>query len=391
MPFPSANADKSRRQFLATAAAGAAGLWARPAFGQQNKAGGKSRLDAAVSRGLEWLKKGQARDGHWDVGGGRYSVAMTALAGMCFLMEGSTLREGKYTDQVKKAVDWLTAPAHQKPNGAIADSSAPGELDSYMHGHGYATMFLASAYGEAEGNEEQRKLERAVTRAVDFTAKAQTRKKHPLAGGGAVEVGGWGYVSAADRDFDEGSVTATQLQALRAARNAAIPVPKETIALAVAYLEACTTPQGGIIYSYTLSGGRAVNGEERPALTAAAVCCGFSAGDYSGTLPKKWIKFCKDRVPVAAGRVPHDEYTNYYFAQFLYGLGDDRYARMFPTEAKDSALTWSKYRSAMFPYLLEQQTPDGSWTSGYIGAVFATAVNLTILQLEKDQLPIYQC
>ena len=28
--------------------------------------------------------------------------------------------------------------------------------------------------------------------------------------------------------------------------------------------------------------------------------------------------------------------------------------------------------------------------SGYIGPVFATAVNLAILQLEKDLLPIYQ-
>ena len=32
---------------------------------------------------------------------------MTALAGMALLMEGSTLREGKYSDNIRKAVDWL--------------------------------------------------------------------------------------------------------------------------------------------------------------------------------------------------------------------------------------------------------------------------------------------
>ncbi len=45
-------------------------------------------------------------------------------------------------------------------------------------------------------------------------------------------------------------MTITALQVLRAAKNAGIPVPKESIDKAVAYLEACTTPDGGIIYSY---------------------------------------------------------------------------------------------------------------------------------------------
>jgi hypothetical protein len=88
--------------------------------------------------------------------------------------------------------------------------------------------------------------------------------------------------------------------------------------------------------------------------------------------------------------MPHDEYTNYYIAQFVYALGDDRYGQMFPNEPKELWLTWSKYRELMVPYLLEQQTKEGAWTGGGIGAVFGTAVNLTILQLDKGQLPIYQ-
>lgn len=381
----------SRRRFLAATAAGLAGAWALPAGAAEKGPAVRPKVDEAVDRGLSWLKRNQQQDGHWEAGAGQYKTAMTALAGLALLMEGSTLKEGKYSDQIKKAADWLTAPTRQQPNGLIADRDAGGAFDNYMHGHGYATMFLACAYGEAEDADDQRKLEKAVTRAVEFTCKAQTNRKHRKPEGKEVPIGGWGYVSAADGgNFDEGSVTITALQGLRAAKNAGIPVPKENIDRAVNYLEACTTPKGGIIYSYTSSGGTARSGDERPALTAAAICCGFSAGQYGGELPKKWIKFCKDNIPVAKGRVAHDEYQSYYYAQFVYALGGDRYGTMFPNEPKESWLTWSKYRDVMYPYLTEQQAKDGGWATSYIGPVFATSVNLTILQLEKGLLPIYQ-
>src|SRR5262249_59721658 len=122
----------------------------------------------------------------------------------------------------------------------IADSRSAGDFGSYMHGHGYATMFLACAAGEEEDKEQREKLEKAVQKAVDFICKAQTSRKHRKPEGKEVEIGGWGYTSATDNNnFDEGSVTITQLQALRAARNAGIAVPKANIDRATNYLEAC--------------------------------------------------------------------------------------------------------------------------------------------------------
>ena len=42
-------------------------------------------------------------------------------------------------------------------------------------------------------------------------------------------------------------------------------------------------------------------------------------------------------------------------------------------------------------WLLENQDKgSGGWSQGYIGPVFTTSVNLTILQLDKGILPIYQ-
>lgn len=332
-------------------------------------------VDAVIEKGLEWLKRNQAPDGHWSAQGGQYPTSMTALAGMALLMEGSTLREGKYSDQLVKAVNWLMARC--QPNGLIGNPNNPTEASRYIYGHGFGMLFLASVYGEEEDADRRKKLEVILKKAVEFSANAQTDK------------GGWGYVSAQDGgNFDEGSTTITQLQGLRAARNAGIPVPKKVIDNAIEYLRQCTTPKGGVIYN--LSGNRvAAVGQERPPITAAAVACSFSAGQYDDEYAKKWIKFCQEVIPIGKGRLSHDEYQSYYYAQAIYVLGDDRYGELFPKENKANWLTWSGYKEVMFDYLKQQQNADGSWSSGYIGPVFSTAVNLTILQLDKGILPIY--
>jgi hypothetical protein len=378
-----------RRLFLASLAGTAGGLVLPGTAAAQPRK--PSDVEATVDRGLDYLKRIQGGDGHWEATGGQYPTSMTALAGMAMLMEGSTVREGKYSDPIRKAVNWFLQPVRVRENGLLGDPNNPTETQRYMYGQGFGTLFLACCYGEEEDVAQRKRLEAVITKAIDFIARAQTRKTHRKPEGREVEIGGWGYVSATDNNsFDEGSVTITQLQALRAARNAGIKVPKETIDKSLAYLEACTTNDGGIVYNYTGSSG---NQPGRPPLTAAAICCGFSGGQYRGDLPKKWLKNCQRHIwpTVARGRVAHDEYQTYYFSQAMYALGDNRWAELFPEEPAESRLTWSKYKEAMYPYLMESQNrADGSWQSGFVGNVFSTAVNLTVLQLEKGILPIYQ-
>ena len=57
------------------------------------------RIAKVVSRGLDWLASTQSRLGHWTANDGRYPTAMTALAGMALLCEGSTTTQGKYAAQ----------------------------------------------------------------------------------------------------------------------------------------------------------------------------------------------------------------------------------------------------------------------------------------------------
>lgn len=327
----------------------------------------------AIDKGLNWIAKTQAPDGHWEANGGAYPTTMTALAGMALLMEGSTIREGKYADKIRKAVDWFMERSQR--NGLLGNPNNPTEAARYIYGHGYGILFLSQVYGEEEDGDRRRKLETILTKAVEFTGKAQTNR------------GGWGYVSAADGgNFDEGSTTITQLQAMRAARNSGIKVPKSIIEGAQKYLKDATTERGSIRYSLA-SGGH----EGGPALVAAALAGGFSTGEYNSPHVKKWLGYCRTAIPLShSGRFGHDEYTQYYYAQSLYLLGEKGYGKLFPESREDDRLTWPKYRKAMFDSLTRSQNGDGSWNSGNIGAVYSTAVNLTILQLDNGTLPIYQ-
>ncbi|MGE3804499.1 MAG: prenyltransferase/squalene oxidase repeat-containing protein [Gemmataceae bacterium] len=336
------------------------------------------KYQKAVDKGLAYLAKNQLPDGHWEANGGQYPGAMTALAGMALLMEGSTVRDGKYAEHIRKAVDWFMARSQR--NGLLGNPTNPSEASRYMYGHGFGLLFLAQVYGEEEDGERRRKLEQMLTKAVEFTGKAQTDR------------GGWGYVSASDgQGFDEGSVTITQVQGLRAARNAGIRVPKSIIDKAHDYLHKCTTPRGGIIYS--LAHGNAFAGAERPTLTAAGVACMFSAGEYTSEYGKKWLRFCQTSIPIdSSGRdsFGHWEYTHYYYGQVLYTLGEDGYAKLFPESKPGDRLTWGKYRDVIFPYITSRQAADGSWNLSGIGQVYSTACCLTILQLDRNVLPIYQ-
>src|SRR3954453_13248545 len=136
---------------------------------------------------------------------------MTALAGLAFLSEGSTTTQGKYSDNIRRAVDYLV---HQsRANGLIGD---PVRDDRYTYGHGFSMLFLSQVLGDEEDEDRRAELVDVLTRAVVFTGQAQT------------QAGGWGYVSAKDGGgFDECSTTITQVQGLRGCRNAGIPVPKE--------------------------------------------------------------------------------------------------------------------------------------------------------------------
>jgi hypothetical protein len=313
-----------------------------------------------ITGGLDWLAFQQHRQGHWNAQG-RYPTAMTALAGMAMLCEGSTTTEGNYAENIRRAVSFITQ--RSRPNGLIGDV----DDDRYTYGHGFAMLFLSEVLGEEEDVDRRREIVDVLTRAVVFTGQAQT------------PAGGWGYVSAKDLasgGFDEGSTTITQVQGLRGARNAGIPVPAEVIEKAVKYIHDCTTSTGGVQYS-------SKGGGERPAITAAAIACLYNAGEYDDKYVPKMLKYCREQLdPLSRDSFGHWHYAHFYYAQVQYRAGGE---------------TWSEYREAIEKRILREATETSIgdakgyyWQQGYVGPVYTTALNLIILQLENSYLPIYQ-
>ncbi len=76
------------------------------------------RTRKVITGGLDYLAYNQHKLGHWTAQG-RYPTAMTALAGMALLSEGSTTTQGKYAENIRRAVDYLVRQS--RPNGLIGD------------------------------------------------------------------------------------------------------------------------------------------------------------------------------------------------------------------------------------------------------------------------------
>lgn len=311
------------------------------------------KAEQAIDRALDYLSRTQRRQGYWEANSGQYRVAMTALSGTALLCEGSTTTKGKYAKNIRLAVDYLIQIA--RPSGLIGYKNDY----HYTYGHGFSMLFLSQVYGEEEDAERRADLKRVLTNAVKFSADAQTTR------------GGWGYVSAKDgNDFDEGSTCITQVQGLRACRNAGIPVPIEIINRAKKYIKDCTEADGGLRYSYNTPSGT------RPPITAAAVAAMFNAGEYESEDVKKMLDYCKKKVwPGRGGSSGHWHYMHYYWAQVMYRQGDKE---------------WKAYWDDVGQQILRKQSAGGEWTEGYVGTVYTTAINATILQLDNGFLPIYQ-
>ncbi|MCA9028209.1 MAG: terpene cyclase/mutase family protein, partial [Planctomycetaceae bacterium] len=152
-----------------------------------------------------------------------------------------------------------------------------------------------------------------------------------------------------------------------------IPVPAEIIERAKQYIADCTTEDGGVQYSIMRQGG------PRPPITAAALAAMFNSGEYEGKNVKLMLDFCEKNIWPGGGGMQstfgHWHYAHYYYAQVMYRLDDDK---------------WKRYSREINDNIIRKQSADGSWQEGHVGPVYTTAMNATILQLDKGYLPIFQ-
>ncbi len=220
---------------------------------------------------------------------------MTSLAGLAFMASGSSPGRGPYGSQIDKAMAYVMQ--NTSPSGFIAVYAT--STHGPMYSHGFGTLFLAEAYGMTHRPEIREKLQKAVRLIIDSQN---------------IE-GGWRY-QPVRRDADL-SVTICQINALRAARNAGLFIPKETVDACIRYVKKSQNADGG--FRYMLQAGAT---SEFPR-SAAGIVALQSAGEYDSKEVRDGIAYLRQaRQGMRLGRRNnHYFYGQYYAAQAMWLAG----------------------------------------------------------------------
>ncbi len=333
-----------------------------PATPEERAAHVRESSRRALERGLLYLAQRQREtpDGSFPRGSSEETlewapVGVTALGALAFMADGSTPGRGPYGPTVAAAIDYLLGKADLAPSSpTFGYVSAEGDRLSRTHGHGFATLALAQAYGMAPGSERVRK---ALVAAVGLIETSQGAE------------GGW-YYEPLRSPQHEGSVTICYVQALRAAHNAGIEVDREVIRRAEDYVLRLQKDDG--TFRYGLNDQRST-----VALTAAGISTLNAAGTYDSLAIQNGIDALWSRL-----QDPGREDTNFpyyerlYLAQAFWQLSDPaHFERWFELEHES---------------MLRRQEADGSWMDPQHGNCYATAVNCLVLSVPQGVLPIFQ-
>jgi prenyltransferase beta subunit len=307
--------------------------------------------EASINAGLAWLASEQQEDGSFGtVTRYRSNPGVVGLCGLALLSSGSTPGRGAYGANLNQAIDFIISCA--RPSGYIVEEDWK-YYHGPMYGHGFATLFLAEVYGMDPRENVREVLERAVRLIISSQN----------------EQGGWRYTPES-READI-SVTVCQAMALRAARNAGIAVPKETIDRCVEYIEQSQNADGGFRYRLLEAA------ESKFPRSAAALVALYTSGVHEGPVVERGLDYLMEFVPGDAQSRNQEYYFygQYYAAQAVWHAGGDQWRIWYP-QIRDE--------------LIELQLREGRWSDPWIGDEYATAMALIVLQVPNGYLPIFE-
>jgi len=312
--------------------------------------------EEAIEQGLVYLARNQNGEGYFTLGRGSssYTTAISSLSGLAFLSQGNTVNHGKYRDSLRRLTTYLVGQV--RPSGLIAGA----EESRTMFSHAFSTTSFACIYGEIINPELEEIVKKIITDDIALIVDAQD------------DSGGW-YYSPNDQ-LNEGSVTITQIQALRACRDAGFNVPYETVRKAILYITACQQEDGGIAY-----GSRSIGSQ--PALTAAAIAVMYNSGEYDSEIVDGCYRYLQAREqgrienPDYFGNVNyHWFYENFYLSQVKWHIG---------------GAAWNTYFPQLRDELLERRRAGGCWNGDFQGRIYGTALAVMILSMPYENIPLF--
>ena len=310
------------------------------------------RVEASVDRAVRYLAEHQLPDGSFpnSVANGRSNHGVNGICLLAIMGRGHAPNRGPYRDIIMRGLTHILAA--QTEQGLFLSE---GRSHGPMYEHALATLAVIEAYGFLPSDN----VRRAAQKAVDLIVAAQNNE------------GGWRYnPDPTDADL---SVTVMQVVALRAAQNARLHVPQETLDAAAEYTRACATPGGG--YAYMPGRGPKV------AMAAAGALCLQLLGHHDDPSVAPALRYLRDREYVH-WMDGYFYYASYYSMQATFQAGGEH---------------WDDWHPRVRAYLLNTQNEDGSWPgwdedkfNGPEAKCYPTAFAAMTLEVYLHYLPAYQ-
>lgn len=318
--------------------------------------GGDDRTEAAVEKGLYWLKEVQEAQGHWSAdkfgGNADKSLGVTGLALLAYLGAGyDHMTEGQYQETVSKALKYV-----------LSKQREGGRFEARMYTQGICTMALIEAYGMT-GDTTLLQQAQAAVRAI---VEAQQ------------DCGGWDYSHTRGSDRGDTSVTGWQVMALKSALQVGIEFPKDVMAKTRKFLRDITRADGAIGYTNKTA-------PDKPwrttsALTAAGLNAHlFAKAKHDEDVVQKAVGVILRNMPQdpkegddGKWRPGADVYFWYHASLALSRIGGRE---------------WRVWNSHMKRLLLKLQGKDGSWEphgdrwEKHGGKIYFTALSIMALEV----------
>lgn len=309
-----------------------------------------AQTEAVIQGAMKFLATKQTPSGAWSAH--EHQVAVTGYVLMAYLAAGNLPGEGEYGKTVSRGMQFLLDCV--RSDGYII---APSEFTNNkgMYGHGIATIALSELYGQTKDPNVRTKLQRAVNLIVSC--------QNPR--------GGWRYFPRIESD--DISVTVLQVVSLRAAKNAGLDVPDETLKRAVDYVKKCFIEKAGG-FAYQPGGGAGF------ARTAAAIYSLQVCGLYDDPMVARGSKYLIDRRAEQQWLT----YGNFYAAPAQYMVGGETWKNWY-VDIHDRLMKRVQNNNGMcFWEPLEDRA------KAQMNDVYATAIYSMILSMPWSYIPLYQ-
>ena len=351
--------------------------------------GGTEASEAAVGRGLSWLKNHQQPGGFWSFDHrtpqcdgscgqhgsmGKSNMGATALALLAYMGSGSTYTDGQYQETIENGLNYLINTGKLTEKGLDLRGDFEGNSGMYIQGIATICLSEAAAMNDAAiaaakprdtmiGVKSRRivvsdtkKLKAAAQAAIAFVSNAQ----HPE--------GGWRYNPGQAGDT---SVVGWQIMGLISGRSAKLQVPPLVLSRANRFLDSVAANDGAH-YGYDKPG-------SKESTTAIGLLCRMYMGwDKKTPALKRGVEFLSQKGPA-----PDNMYYNYYTTQVLHHYGGDE---------------WTKWNDVMREQLVKTQIlkghGTGSWNladphGGPGGRLYMTCLATMTLEVYYRHLPLY--